>query len=116
MNERGDFLRERVITSKLFHGSGQKVIKAATLHLSLKVTVNKGYNGCREMPCKTTIYCWGACACALRMWMSVFFHEALSDYALCVLTVHTQAAAGTLMETWSLTPQTLSTDVRTCIS
>lgn len=65
------------------------------------------------MPCLKAIYC--RCARALRVWMSMFFHVAVSDYVLCVLTVRTQAAAGTLAKTLSLTPQALNTDVRACI-
>lgn len=64
------------------------------------------------MPCLKAIYC--RCACALRVWMSMFFRVAVSDYILCVL-VRTQAAAGTLAKTSGLTPQDLNTDVRACI-
>lgn len=58
------------------------------------------------MPCLKAIYCRRARA--LRVWMSMFFHVAVSDYVLCVLTVHTQTQAKTL----SWTPQALNTDVR----
>lgn len=35
MNEGGDFLRKRVITSKHLHESRQKVINVTTLHLRI---------------------------------------------------------------------------------
>lgn len=63
--------------------------------------------------CKKAIYC--RCACALHVWVNMFFHTALWLELLCVESVHA-AATGTCMETWSLTRQALNTYAWTCIT
>lgn len=74
LSERDDFLRKMVKMSKHFDEKG--VINVTTLHLSFSYPEQR-LQRVQGNACKKAIYC--QCACALRVWLSMFFHTALSD-------------------------------------
>lgn len=74
MSERDDFLRKMMKMSKHFDEKG--VNNVTTLHLSFGYPEQR-LQWVQGNACQKAIYC--RCACALRMWVSMFFHTALSD-------------------------------------
>lgn len=95
--------------SKPFYG--KRSLRHPLLHLTFGYHEQR-LQWVRGIACKKAICCWRACA--LRVWVSMFFHTALWLELLCVESAHA-AAMGTWTETWSLTRQALNTNAWTCI-